>query len=326
MTKTLVDEGLLAEGGTELRSVMGRPSELLRVRGDTHRFLGVKLTGDRLYTAATDLTATVAARVSEPLRSTDPDEVVAQIAEVAAIYPDTTGIGVTVGGTALDGLVVSCAFLDWADVPLKAMVTQATGVPTAVGNDVQALTATEHWFGAGAGLKSMAVITIGAGVGTGLIVDGRLVEGAHGQPPNFSHVLVDSNGPLCGCGRHGCVSSYLMTHVMLRQLEGPPTYGQAVERVRRGDPEAERVFGDAGYALGVLIGTVANAVNPQKVLLTGEGLPLYEVASRLVADGFEDTYEDDPDLVELDVQPFDFGEWARSAAALAIQATITGVI
>jgi predicted NBD/HSP70 family sugar kinase len=83
---------------------------------------------------------------------------------------------------------------------------------------------------------------------------------------------------------------------------------------------------DAGYALGVLIGTVANVIDPQKVLLTGEGLPLYEVSSRFVHDGIGDTYEDDPDLIELEVQPFDFREWARSGAALAIKDTITGSI
>lgn len=262
--------------------------------------------------------------VEEPLCSNAPDEVVAQIAGVAARYPRATAIGVTLGGTVLDGLVTSAEFLNWTDVPLRDMVGRATGNPTTVDNDVQALTAAEHWFGVGAGLDSMAVITVGAGLGTGLIVGGRLVAGAHGLPPRFHHVLVHANGPLCGCGRRGCASSYLLTHVMLRQLEGPPTYEEALDRVRNGDPEAKRVFGDAGYALGVLIGTIANAVDPQKVLLTGEGVPLYQVASQLVHDGIEDTYEGDPDLLELDVQPFDFSEWARSAGALAIKSTIAG--
>jgi predicted NBD/HSP70 family sugar kinase len=324
VTKALVRDGLLVEGGTQLRSVMGRPSEMLHVRGEAHHFLGVKLTGDRLYAALVDLTAVAVESVEEPLRSTAPDEVVTQIAGVAARYPEATAMGVTLGGAVLDGLVTSAEFMNWTDVPLKDMVTRATGLPTTVDNDVQALTAAEHWFGVGAGLESMAVIAIGAGVGTGLILGGRLVAGAHGLPPRFHHILVDANGPPCGCGRRGCVSSYLQTHVMLRRLEGAPTYEEALDRVRHGDPEAEQVFGDAGYALGVLIGTVANAVDPQKVLLTGDGLPLYEVASQLVHDGIEDTYEDDPDLLDLDVQPFDFSEWARSAAALAIKATIAG--
>jgi predicted NBD/HSP70 family sugar kinase len=326
VTKTLVQEGLLVEGDTRPRASAGRPSEMLHVRGAAHRFLGVKLTAERLFTALTDLTATPVATADEPLRSREPDEVVAQIADVARRHPGVTGIGVTLGGVVLDGLVARDEFLHWVDVPLKEAVTRATRVPTAVDNDVQALTAAQHWFGPGAGLKSLAVITVGAGVGTGLIVDGRLVAGAHGLSPHFSHTLVDAKGPLCGCGRRGCISSYLMTHVMMRRLAGQPTYAEALARVRAGDPEAGQVFEEAGYALGVLIGTVANVIDPQKVLLTGEGLPVYEIAPRLVHDGIEDTYEDDPDLIELDVRAYDSSEWARSGAALAIKATITGAI
>ncbi|WP_246107633.1 ROK family transcriptional regulator [Saccharothrix saharensis] len=326
VTKALVAQGLLVEGDTRPRASAGRPSEMLHVRGPAHRFLGVKLTADRLFAAVTDLTATSLTTVEEPLRSAAPDDVVARIADVARRFPGLTGIGVTLGGVVLDGLVARDELLRWTDVPLKAAVTGATRVPTAVDNDVQALTAAEHWFGPGAGLTSLAVITVGAGVGTGLIVSGGLVAGSHGLPPHFSHTLVDAAGPQCGCGRRGCVSSYLMTHVMLRRLPGRPTYAEALDRVRAGEPHARQVFDEAGYALGVLIGTVANVIDPQKVLLTGDGLPLYEVSAPLVHDGIEDTYEDDPDLIDLDVRPFDFSEWARSGAALAIKATITGSI
>ncbi|MFD1150292.1 ROK family transcriptional regulator [Saccharothrix hoggarensis] len=325
-TRTLVLAGLLVEGGTELRSSTGRPSELLRVRGEAHHFLGVKLTGDRLFASVTDLTATVVGTAEEPLRSTDPDDVVARIADVAATLPAVTGIGVTLGGIVHDGVVAQAEFLGWEDVPLVARVAEATGVPTSADNDVQALTSAEQWFGAGAGLTSMALITVGAGVGCGLVVGGRLVEGSHGLPPRVAHILVDPSGPECGYGHRGCASSYLMTHVMLRGLDGPPTYEEAVERALAGDPDAKRVFDDAGYALGVLIGTVANLVDPQKVLLTGDGLPLYEVSAARVRDGIEATFEADTALIDLDVRPFDFSEWARSAAALAIRTTLTTVI
>ncbi|MFD7654557.1 ROK family protein [Actinosynnema sp. NPDC059797] len=326
VTRSLMLEGLLVQGDVRPHPTAGRPSEMLHVRGEAHHFLGVKLTADRLHATMTDLTTTAVATTREPLRSRDPDDVVDQIADVATRFPLVTGVGVTLGGIVLDGVVLRDEHLGWTDVPLKAAVTRATGVPTAVGNDVQALTAAEHWFGPGAGLESMAVITVGAGVGTGLIVNGGLVEGAHGRPPCFSHTLVDAAGPLCGCGRRGCVSSYLLTHVILRRLAGHPTYDEALDRVRAGDPEARQVFDEAGYALGVLIGTVANAVDPQKVLLTGEGLPLYEVSKQLVHDGIEDTFDDDPALVDLDVLPFDHSEWARSGAAMAVKATITGTI
>lgn len=325
VTKAMVTHGLLVEGATELRSTTGRPSEMLHVHGASHRFLGVKLTADRLFAVVTDLTATVVESVEQPLPSNDPDEVIATITAIATGFDGLTGLGVVLGGVVRAGLVAQAGFLDWTDVPLGPRLTEATGVPTFVDNDVQALTAAEHWFGAGAGTTSMVVITIGAGVGTGLIVDGTLVEGSHGFPPRFSHILVDPRGPRCGYGHRGCASSYLMTHVILRQLDGSPTYDEAVDRVHSGNEQAKAVFEGSGYALGVLIGTAANFLDPQKILLTGDGLPLYELTAPMVHKGIEDTYEDDPALIDLDVQPFDFGEWARSAAALAIRKTITDV-
>ncbi|PSL53924.1 putative NBD/HSP70 family sugar kinase [Saccharothrix carnea] len=323
VTRTLVLHGLLVEGGTQLRSSTGRPSEMLHVRGDSHHFLGVKLTADRLYAAVTDLTATVVDTTDHPLRSTDPADVVAQIADLATGVPPVTAIGVTLGGIVHRGVVTQAEFLGWVDVPLRDDLVAATAIPTAVDNDVQALTSAEHWFGAGAGLDSMVLVTVGAGVGFGIVVDGKLVRGAHGLPPRIAHILVDPTGPRCGYGHRGCASSYLMTHVMLRQLDGEPTYEQAVARARAGDPAAKEVFDNAGYALGVLIGTAANFLDPRKILLTGDGLPLYEVSSDRVADGIRASYEADPALIDLDVQPFDFTEWARSGAALAIRAALT---
>ncbi|MFD0203333.1 MULTISPECIES: ROK family transcriptional regulator [Saccharothrix] len=324
--RVLVGHGLLVEGGTELRSATGRPSEILHVRGEAHRFLGVKLTADRLYAVVADLTATVTDAVEQPLRSTDPAEVVSLVAELATDRPWLTGIGVTLGGVVRDGVVVNAGFLGWEGVSLAESVMRATGLPVAVDNDVQALTSAEHWFGVGAGVESMVVITIGAGVGTGLIIDGKLVQGAHRLPPRFAHLLVDPQGPQCGYGHRGCASSYLMGHVIARRVDGCDTFDEAVERARADDPDAQKVFAEAGYALGVLIGHAANFVDPAKILLTGDGLPIYELATGQVHDGIEETYEDDSALIDLTVQPFDFGEWARAAAVLAIKAAITGAV
>ncbi|WP_291884172.1 ROK family transcriptional regulator [Cellulomonas sp.] len=336
LTRGLVDAGVLVEAETELRTALGRPSELLRVVPEAGHFLGVKLTGDHLYAVVTDLTATVVDALDEPLTSTDVASVLAQT--VAAVErlrgrrPRVMALGVTLAGslTRADGpaVVVKSAFLRWADVPLEQLLVDATGLPTVVENDVQALTAAEHWFGAGAGLDSLAVVTVGAGIGCGIVVHGRLVRGAHGLPGQLGHVRVDPTGPLCGLGHHGCAAAYLMTDALLGALVDTagarPTFDEALARVRAGDPAAVAAFDRAGYALGVVVGTVANVVDPQKVILTGEGLPTHEVAAARFHDGLAATYAADPARLVVDVQPFDFGEWARSAAALAIRSVVEG--
>lgn len=335
LTRGLVEAGVLVEAETELRTALGRPSELLRVVPGAGHFLGVKLTGDHLYAVVTDLTATVVDAVDEPLVSRDVPVVVAQVADATArlrrSHPRVMGLGVTLGGSLRrdDGpaVVVESGFLRWADVPLERLLVDATGLPTVVENDVQALTAAEHWFGAGAGLDSLAVVTVGAGIGCGLVVHGRLVQGAHGRPGQLGHVLVDPAGPPCDAGHHGCAAAYLMTDAIVSALATPsgerPTSDEALVRARAGDPAAVEALDRAGYALGVVVGTVANVVDPQKVVLTGEGLPLYEVATARFRDGLAATCAD-PDRLVVDVQPFDFGEWARSAAALAIRSVVQG--
>ncbi|MEV5720692.1 ROK family transcriptional regulator [Amycolatopsis mediterranei] len=327
ITRQLFDDGLLTEGGTELRSATGRPSELLHVNGAARHFFGVKLTGDHLYAVVTDLNAEVVASLDTPLRSADVTEVVGQIAEAAsalrADFPDLTAAGVTLAGTVRSGMVDGSAYLNWSGVPLADLVAEATGLPTAVDNDVQALTAAEHWFGAGAGLRSLVLVTIGVGIGCGLVLNGELVEGAHGTVGRAAHLVVDQSGPVCGLGHRGCAASYLLNESIVRAL-GAADYAGAVARARSGEPAARRVFDDAGFALGIVIGTVANLVDPQKVLLTGDGLPLYELAADRVRTGIAKSYEPDPAQLDLDVQAFDFGEWARSGAALAIRAALTG--
>src|SRR5690606_12442855 len=187
ITRTLVEAGLLVEGGTRLMAQTGRPSEMLTVQASARHFLGIKLTGDGLYAVVTDLRATAVATRERNLPSKDPAAVVAEIAEVAgelaAEFENLTAVGLAIAGRVrreeTGAFVEVSAFLEWEDVPLGAMVTEATGLPCVVENDVQALTATEHWFGAGSGLEDMALITVGTGIGCGLVINGRPALGAH---------------------------------------------------------------------------------------------------------------------------------------------------
>lgn len=333
LTRGLVDANLLVEGGTERRSSFGRPSEMLQVAGGGRHFVGIKLTGDHLYATVTDLKARVVTSQDHPLRSADLDEVVGDIVSTVSRLrvgvPSITAIGISLAGTIRTRprpqTVLYSSYLGWRDAPLAQLVAEATGLPTAIDNDVQALTSAEHWFGAGAGLRSMVLITIGVGIGCGVVANGELVRGAHGVPGRLGHLAVDPAGPVCERGHRGCASAFLTNAAIARSLglgDRVDGYERALRLAQEGDTAALRVFADAGYALGVIIGTLANIVDPQKVLLTGDGLPLYRIAARKVEEGIRSAYEEDPANLDLDVQPFDFGEWARSAAVLAIQATL----
>ena len=141
--------------------------------------VGVKLTADRLYAVLIDPAGAVLARDSQPLTRTDAESATALIASVTSRLADSGGrrpdaIGVSLGGAVLGRrTVVVGTFLGWRDVPLADMVTAATGLPCAVANDVRALAYAEAWFGAGRGKSPFALVTLGAGIGCGMVVDGE---------------------------------------------------------------------------------------------------------------------------------------------------------
>jgi len=113
----------------------------------------------------------------------------------------------------------------WPNVPLAATIQEMTGLPVFLINDVRAITFGEWRFGAGKGSSSMACFAIGTGIGGGLIIDNKLVLGIEGSAGEVGHIIIDYNGPLCGCGSHGCVETY---------ASGPAIAAAGVKAVAQG--------------------------------------------------------------------------------------------
>ena len=330
-TRMLVDNQLIAEDEITLRGAMGRPSEMLVVRGDSHHLLGIKLTGDAVFAVVTTLRAETIASVEERLVSTSVDDTIDQITRIHRHFAETVG-DIRAAGICLAGdlatiggrqIVVASYFLQWHDVPLAEMLEARLGIPVTADNDVRALTAAEHWFGAGAGCDSLALVTVGAGIGFGLVIEGRVVTGHNGRAGQLDHLVVDSNGPRCGLGHRGCASAYLPSESIVRSIgvDGLD-YDGAVELARAGDPDAVSAFQDAARALGLLIGTVLNGLDPEKIVLTGDGLAVMDLAGDIVLQTLEAVSLPSSLPAPLDIQPFEFTEWARAGAVVAIRSLL----
>ncbi|HYH30470.1 MAG TPA: ROK family protein [Pseudonocardia sp.] len=335
LTRPLVHSGLLVEGsaGTDSRHRTGRPSLPLDVQPSSRRFLGMKITGDALFTVVTDLRATVLAEHTRPLPGRTPDAVVATAAQVAGLlradHGDVVGLGVGIGGLVAQRRDVARApFLGWQEnIPLAGLLADATGLPTVVDNDVRALTAAEHWFGAGRGVQSLVVITIGVGVGCGIVVHDRVVEGAHGGGGTVGHrPLV--GWAVCEDGHRGCaqgiVSSGAVSGAVAQALGRPVGYDEALRLAADGHAAARRVADDAAGALGVLVADIASLVDPELVILTGDGIGLVEVARPALDAALEAHRKQPLTPPRIDVRPFPFIEWARGAAGVAVQAHVLG--
>ena len=323
----LIEDGLFVEMPELSEKRTGRPSIPLDVLPGTHHFLGVKLSGDMLMAAVTDLRADLLRYEEEPLRSTEPAEVAQQIGALERrlrIGETPTAIGIGLGGVVLETRTVASApFLGWHTVPLAELVEEATGVPTFVANDLTAFTESQHWFGVGRGLDNFAVLTVGVGVGYGCVANGRLLANDDSGVGLVGHWPLDPFGPLCAKGHRGCAEGLLAIPSIERDVSmaigRPVPFEEALDLAEAGEPAAREIMDASGRALGRLVAAVANLTAPAKVVIGGEGVRLAQVTERSMRDGIR--ADRDPRASEVAVELVSGGNdsWCRGAAVIAIQ-------
>ncbi|MBU3863076.1 ROK family transcriptional regulator [Streptomyces sp. 4503] len=339
LTKPLIESGLLVEqtteGGAPAEVRQGRPSQPLDMVAESRFFIGFKITEDTVYGVVTTLRSDIMARDERPLTTHEPALVADLLREMTEeftrAHPRPAGIGIGVGAGVRDrSVVIQSPFLGWDEVPLAELVEERTGLPVVVENDVAALVEAECWFGAGRGLDRFAVLTIGAGLGYGLVSGGRRVISSE---DNLSlgrgrHWMVNPNGPLTPYGERGSAVSLLTIPSIRYQLQAATgremTYEEILGLAAEGEPMAARVVDEAARALGTIVSQIANFAMPQKILLAGEGVGLLDVAGAAVEEAILANRHPQADQVNLETKVSDFHDWARGAAVLAIQVLVLG--
>jgi predicted NBD/HSP70 family sugar kinase len=306
---------------------------LLDVVPASKRFIGMKLMAEEVLGVTTDLRGNVLATDSRRLKETDPASVVAVIAELAKALargtPEVTALGIGVGGLIEEhGLVKSAPFLKWNDVSLGTMVEAATGIPVIIENDLVAFTEYEHWFGAGRGLDRFAVVTLGAGIGYGLVIHDEIVRNDEAGIGLIGHWPLDPFGPVCSEGHRGCAKAILtdtaITAAVSQALGKPVSYKAALNLAASGEPAAKRVIDDAGKGLGRLLAAIANLTMPETVVLGGEGVRLASVAAEAVEAGLRADRDPRTKSLPLTIRSGDNVEWCKGAAVVAIQTFVLG--
>ncbi|MCU1556889.1 MAG: MarR family transcriptional regulator, partial [Microbacteriaceae bacterium] len=294
LSTPLIDSGLLVEVEERTDGRAGRPSRPLDIVPDSQHFIGMKLTGNEVLGVATDLRANVLASASATLSSRGPESVARVIAGLAndlgRHVPSVTALGVGIGGLVDEhSVVLNAPFLEWADVPLGSLLESLSGIPTVVENDVVAFTESEHWFGAGRGFDRFAVLTLGAGIGYGLVAHNEIVVDGDSGLGLVGHWPLDPFGPLCPAGHRGCARSVLtqsaISLAVSSALSRPVSYDEALDLAEEGEPAARRVVDDAGRGLGRIIAAVANLTAPERIILGGEGVRLVDAATDAIKEG-----------------------------------------
>ena len=339
LSKPLLDSGLLVEMDSGYGAASGRPTRPLDVDERSHHFVGVKLTADTAYAVLTTLRASVLAVEETTLLDRTPAAVVSTVAALVrslaeqadgVTFADVRAVGIALGGLIDDaGNVVSARYLGWRSVPLGPPLEDELGVPVAVDNDVLSLTRAEQWFGTARRCDHFAVLTVGEGVGYGLVVNDQVVDRPDAGIGLLGHYPLDPTGPLCPEGHTGCAEAMLtiggITARATAALRRPVRYEEVLDLAAGGDPLARRVVDDAARALGRLVAAVGNLTMPKMVVLTGDGIRLAEIGEPALAEGVR--LDRSPHASRLDVrmQPAGFSEWARGAAVTAIRTFVLGL-
>jgi glucokinase len=289
------------------------------------RFIGVDVGGTKIHAAVVRTSGQVIERhrLATP-QNASAEEILGTLIEVIRELLDQAGLGIdAIGGLGLavpgivdyqEGKVCTAPNIAISGQPLAAPLREAFGVPVALGNDVDACTLGEAWVGSARGCNSAVGIYIGTGIGGGLILDGKLVHGDRYSALEIGHMIVDIDGPLCGCGNHGCLEAIASRTAIERDIRAAIDAGKTTvfrdlldnpagrirsgvlkDALRQDDKLATKLLRRSAKAVGHSCISLQHLLNPQVIVLGGG---VMEACGHFLMPLIEDIVEADPYLAE----------------------------
>ncbi len=297
------------------------------------RILGIDIGGTKSAAVVGDAEGNVLARVSAPTPAASWAEAQALLRtltheacrEAGVPLTALSAAGVSYGGPASTrtGLAQSPPNLPaWGNVPLKALLEADLGLPVTVENDANATALAEHRWGAGQGCRDMAFLTMGTGIGAGLILDGALYRGRGDLAGEIGHAIIYPGGPLCACGKWGCLEALASGTAIGRM--GRERLGDAAltahdvcARARLGDLEAQAIIAEAALAMGIGLANLLQTLNLERIVLGtlavhAADLLLEPIRAATAAHCWPQVWEG------VSIVPAALGDAAQDKAALAV--------
>jgi glucokinase-like ROK family protein len=278
----------------------GRPGVMIDLNPDAGRLIGVEIGVGFISVIVTDLKANVVWRCNAETTDQDQaqvlDRAMSQVDEAArqvqASGHRLFGIGLGVPGLVdhTSGTLLFAPNLGWSDIPLRDMWRRRFGVPVVVENEANAAALGERMLGVGRQVDNFVYLSAGVGLGSGLMIDGRLYGGVGGFAGEIGHMTIDLDGPQCKCGNRGCWETLIGPIAMVQRARQAAAEGRAprllalcevggdvntlqMEHVLRAASEGEQAILDdldeVGRYLGIGIANLINAFNPSLVVLGG---------------------------------------------------------
>ncbi len=329
----LIREGLVFEKATG-DSTGGRRPIMLAVNPQGGFVIGIKLMEGQVIGALTDLNATILAKDSLSLADKQVDSSVStlfalvnRLVRSAGIKKkQLVGVGIGLAGVVdfANGIVRQNPIFNWNNIPLRELLETKIHAPIYIDNDVNALTLSERWLEPGQSAENFIVITLGRGVGMGIVINGQIYRGKSGGAGEFGHIIVHPDGLLCDCGRRGCLETLISDRALVaeaRRILGTEIthLDDLLRCVSMGYPGAAQILERAGTVLGMQIANLVNLFDPKLIIISGEGIRLGEVFFSAVRSSFRSVVM--PGLAqdtEIRVNSWGDDIWALGAASLVI--------
>ncbi|MFA7127294.1 MAG: ROK family transcriptional regulator [Bacilli bacterium] len=329
-------QGIIIEIGTT-DSTGGRPPILLQINNRAGAVLGLKIMEDQIAGATVDLGGNIIEKQTLPVSgSRDPELYLTQfeqfvqslLAHHKKIYPlvPLIGIGIGISGrVSSEGVLMESSILKWRNVPLRKRLEKRFKLPVHIENDVNTFAIGEKYFGSGREFDNFLCLSVGEGIGLGIIINGNLYSGSHHGAGEIGHTRISftEDAPFCSCGKQGCLEAFISDRAlteMYRKLAGSVvSVDQLINLAKAGDQLALDIFAHMGNYLGTAISSLINLFDPQALILGGERtnaapffLPSLEqhIAENCVYDLAKE--------VALIVLNPSNDDWIRGVAALAI--------
>jgi predicted NBD/HSP70 family sugar kinase len=338
VTRELIEQGLVRVA-ERAPSNGGRPALLLELVGGAATAFGAKIAADHVVGVRVDLEANVLERHEVAFDSKAPDAL-DRLGDVLAGWlgertggPPLLGVGLGVPGF-FDGQtgMLDSPLLGWHGVELAEVLERRLQVPVFVDNDVNTLAVAERLYGRGQDAEHFVTVTIGLGVGLGIVTDGDIYRGYRGGAGELGHTTAVVDGEPCTCGKRGCLETVVADPALVRRARSERLIGprQGVAQLRaladKGDAGARAIYAAAGTTLGRSVADLVNVLGPQVVLISGEGTGAWSHLAEAFEREFRATLFPPLGDVPVEVDPWDDAKWARGAAALVLRQTFVAGI
>lgn len=333
----MLKQGIIIETGT-IGSTGGRPPILLQINNRAGAVLGLKMMEDMIAGATVDLGGNIIHQQSISMKSElEPEPYLTlfesfvsdMIERHRSTYPliPVLGIGIGVGGrVSSDGVLLESSVLGWSNVPLKKRLQKRFSMPVHIENDVNTFAIGEKFFGSGKSYENFLCLSVGEGIGLGIIIEGKLFAGSHNGAGELGHTRIsfDPDAPQCACGKQGCLESYASDRAVIRTYYEKTgkllTIDAILQAARQNDVNALAVFSRMGSYLGIAVSSLINLFDPQALIIGGERTNAAQFfVDELWKHVRANTVYDLAKGVELIVLEPSNDEWIRGVAALAIR-------